>query len=609
MKKRRRAPTATLVVHGHFYQPPRESPWLGAVPREPSAAPFHDWNERILEECYRPFASAGLFSRVSFDAGPTWLRDLERRAPRVYAAALEGDRLSRQRLGFGNALAHPPVHAILPLLTSREKRIEVRSGVREFERRFLRRPEGFWLPECAVDAGTLAALAEEGISFVVLSPSQVAAVRERLGGPWRTTGEVDPTVPYRVSLGAGREIAAFVYDGELAAALAFGGLATSAERFAGALLAALHDARGPIVHLATDGETYGHHAKGGVEGLLAALRAVRKARFAVGNYASVLAEVRPLGEIHLREPSSWSCAHGVGRWERACGCSVVPGAPTEWRAPLREAIDGAKRALDALFEREGAELLRDPWEALAEADLPFPDRETASAYFAANARVPPDERVLSRTLLLLEMERQARLSKTSCAWFFDDLAGIEPVQVLRHAARALEIARGLGLPGEAARAFEETLSRARAHAGEDGLSLLRSRVLPGAAGASHVATYAAAAALARSSPADDPHPDFRARVLERETPAEGRVLLRVQIEDVRTLETSEWTAAGIEPREGGRLAGAVPFDEGRHGATRASLARPGDNPRDLPLASASSLPPPLGEALAAPAPAAAPSHA
>ncbi len=590
--------SATLVVHGHFYQPPRESPWFGGVPREPSAAPAHDWNERILEECYRPFASAGLFSRVSFDAGPTWLRDLERRAPRVYAAILEGDRTSRQRLGYGNALAHPPVHAILPLLSPREKRIEVRGGIRDFERRFLRGPEGFWLPECAVDADTLAALHEEGISFVVLGPQQVEAVRERLGGPWRAGPGVDPTVPYRVSLGAGREITAFVYDGELAASLAFGGLATSAERFSGALLSALHESRGALVHLATDGETYGHHSKGGIEGLAAALRAVKKARFSIGNYASVLAEVRPLAEIAVRDPSSWSCAHGVGRWKGPCGCSMVPGASTDWRAPLREAIDDLKRALDDLFERKGGEFLRDPWQALIEASLPSAGQESIPSFLDSHGMPALDEPGARTALRLLEMARQARLSKTSCGWFFDDLGGIEPVQVLRHAARGLEIARGLGLPEEVARRFEETLARARTHAGEDGASLLRSRVLSEAGGASHVAAYTAASRLARLPGSADPHPDLRASVLGEDRPGGGRFLLRVAVEDARTLERSEWTAAAVKSGDAGLLAGAVAFDAARHEGIREALRQKTEGPADLPLAPASSLPPPLGESFA-----------
>ncbi|MCA1791738.1 MAG: hypothetical protein LC667_18365, partial [Thioalkalivibrio sp.] len=249
----------SVVVHGHFYQPPREIPWTDQVPREASAAPYHDWNERVLAECYRPVTEARVLDGqgrirdvmntlewMSWDAGPTLLRWLAREAPATYGAFLEADARSLARTGFGNALAAPYHHVILPLASRRDKVTEVRWGIADFRRRFGRDPEGMWLPETAVDLETLEVLAEEGILFTVLAPQQVET--PPAGG-----------LPGRVSLSGGRSIAVFVYDGPLSHGVAFGSLLGDAEAWIREVTARSAQQGTRLVSLATDGETFGHH--------------------------------------------------------------------------------------------------------------------------------------------------------------------------------------------------------------------------------------------------------------------------------------------------------------------------------------------------------------
>ncbi len=410
----------SVVIHGHFYQPPRENPWTGALDAEPSAAPDHDWNTRITRECYAPLASVPLgrgddpprinaYNFLSFDVGPTLLEWLERESPATYDAMLQGDRLSRGRLGHGNAIAMPYHHVILPLSSRRDKRTEVRWGITDFRRRFGRVPAGMWLPETAVDHETLDVLAGEGIAFTVVAPHQVARPpASGRAGLVRTSG--------------GRSIALFVYDGAISHDVAFGPLVKDSEEWERRLLAA----PGNVVSVATDGETYGHHHKFGDLALGALLQRIGARRnIRVENFASALQAWPATEEIELVSPSSWSCAHGLERWRADCGCRMTPGPSTQqrWRAPLRTAIDWLAHESGALLERAGAGRGRDPW-ALLE---------------AAGARGPVagGDPELAR---LMDMERYAMRALTSCGWFFDDFGGLEGRQVLRYAARAIGLA-------------------------------------------------------------------------------------------------------------------------------------------------------------------------
>lgn len=397
---------------------------------QPSAAPYHDWNERIEAECYRPVTRCSVIreagskrivnalSWMSFNFGPTLMVWLETEAPGTYEAILAADRESAARLdGHGNALAMPYHHPILPLSTDRDRRTEVRWGVADFRRRFGREPEGMWLPETAVDSATLDVLAEEGIRFTVLAPHQVDPVpSDGLPGLYVTPG--------------GHEIALFVYDGALSHGVAFGDLLEDGVAWANLMIG---DEDAPKLRsMATDGETFGHHHKFGEMGLASAVVEVQAhPRVRLENYASFLAREGVSHEVRLVEPSAWSCAHGVERWRADCGCRADSSSETSqaWRGPLRSALEWLADGLHEVFEREGAGHFDDPW----------------AARDAYGAVVGTGHAPRGRRGALLEMERNALRLFTSCAWFFDDVGGLEPRQVLSYAARAIELAGADGL--------------------------------------------------------------------------------------------------------------------------------------------------------------------
>lgn len=440
-------PKRSIVLHGHFYQPPREDPWTDEVPVQPSAAPYHDWNQRIERECYGPIVTSRVqadrggpelvvnaLEWMSFDFGPTLLVWLERHAPDTYRAILEADRRSVARLGHGNALAMPYHHPILPLSTPRDRVTEVRWAIADFRRRFDREPEGMWLPETAVDDATLDVLAAEGIRFTVVAPHQV--------DPAPADG-----APVRHVTASGREIALFVYDGALSHGVAFGELLSDGVAWAEQMTAG--DASAALRSVATDGETFGHHHVFAEMALAKAIVELRDREGArLESYASFLAREGAHHEASLVAPSAWSCAHGVDRWRLDCGCRVDTTAQTSqaWRAPLRSALEWLAAGLHDVYEREAGALFASPWQVRdAYGSVVGSLDPDAGARFVAEllgteAPAPARERALG----LLEMEKNALRLFTSCAWFFDDVGGLEPTQVLLYAARALEQAGPVG---------------------------------------------------------------------------------------------------------------------------------------------------------------------
>lgn len=455
----------SVIVHGHFYQPPREIPWTDKVPREVSAAPYHDWNERILAECYRPVTEARVLDDrghirdvmntlewMSWDAGPTLLRWLAREAPATYAAFLEADARSLARTGFGNAMASPYHHVILPLASRRDKVTEVRWGIADFRRRFGRDPEGMWLPETAVDLETLEVLAEEGITFTVLAPQQV---------------EVSPAggLPGRVSLGGGRSIAVFVYDGPLSHGVAFGSLLGDAEAWIREVTARSAEPGTRLVSLATDGETFGHHHPWSDLALAATLSGLELGPgVRLESYAAFLDRNPPEEEVVLVEPSSWSCVHGVERWRGDCGCKAAPHETSQqaWRAVLRDALDELAEAVHTLYAEEAASYFDDPWAVRDAYGTTLESGPAARrAFVEARAARALSEADTSRAVELLEAERDALRMFTSCGWFFDDIAGLEPLQVLRYAAHALDMLGEAGGPLEAR--LRDRLAEARSN--------------------------------------------------------------------------------------------------------------------------------------------------
>jgi alpha-amylase/alpha-mannosidase (GH57 family) len=485
-----------IVIHGHFYQPPRENPWLEAVEVQDSAAPHHDWNVRVTEQCYAPNTAArrvdganrvtdivNNFERISFNVGPTLHGWLARHRPDVSAAILDADRASRQTRGHGNALAQVFNHMILPLATRRDKVTQVRWGLEDFRRRFGREPEGMWLPETAVDGESLEVLAEAGLRFTILAPHQAHRVRPP-GGDWLEVGEgVDPRRPYRWRGPRDLSLALFFYDGPISRDVAFGNLLERGEHLADRLRAGFAEDDGPqLVHCATDGESYGHHRLFGDMALAAATeRLDADPAVTLTNYAAFLAAHPPAWEADIREATSWSCAHGVERWRADCGCRTRADWHQRWRAPLREALDWLRDQADAFYEARASAYLKDPWAARdGYAEVLF-DRspERLEAFLAAHQRAPLDAAARVDVRRLLELQKNRLLMYTSCGWFFDEISALEPVQVLRYAAMALQHLVALG--GERLEsAFVQRLAAAPSNVAElgDGARVYRRLIVP-----------------------------------------------------------------------------------------------------------------------------------
>jgi alpha-amylase/alpha-mannosidase (GH57 family) len=460
------APERFICIHGHFYQPPRENPWLEEVEVQDSARPYHDWNARVTAECYAPNSASRVldanqritaitnnYARISFNVGPTLMAWMERADPEVYARIVDADRESRAHHGgHGNAIAQVYNHMILPLATRRDKETQVAWGIADFRHRFSREPEGMWLPETAVDTETLEVLAAHGILFTILAPHQAARIRPLAGGDWTDVqgAKVDPRRAYLCRLPSGGTITLFFYDGPIARAVAFEGLLNSGETFADRLAQGIAaDREEPqLVHIATDGESYGHHHRFGEMALAYALRlAEERGQARLTNYGEYLAHHPPEYEVQIAEPTSWSCTHGIERWRANCGCRAGhPGWNQEWRGPLRTALDWLRDRLAPVFERQGGRYLRDPWPARdAYIDVVLARTPEATEAFLAVHGLPDldaDGRV--EALRLLEMQRHAMLMYTSCGWFFDELSGIETVQVIKYAARAVQLAGHFG---------------------------------------------------------------------------------------------------------------------------------------------------------------------
>lgn len=476
-----------IAVHGHFYQPPRDNPWTGEIDVQPSAAPSHDWNERVHLECYRPNAFASIpadnelgertvnnFERMSFNIGPTLLDWMEKADPETYARILEADRASAERLGHGNAMAQAYHHTILPLAPLRDVRTQIRWGLRDFELRYERPARGMWLAETAANHDVLEALIEEGVAFTVLAPGQASSWRDP-DGEWQECSEtgIDSRVPYRYLHrdGSGRSIALFFYDGEISKAIAFEKAARSSSHFLN-LFEARESEDHHLIHAATDGETYGHHAPYTELGLAYALFIEAPERgIEVTNYAAHLDRSPPEREARLvpGEGSSWSCTHGVGRWIRDCGCHTggEPGWNQRWRGPLRRGLDVMRRGADEVYDRLGSALFRDPWGARDRyVDVVIGRREMAD-FLASEAAGPAASGNVQKMEALLELQKNAMSMYTSCGWFFNDVAGIETIQILRYASRAVDLMESLGQPTPEAR-FVALLGQARSNDPKNG---------------------------------------------------------------------------------------------------------------------------------------------
>ncbi len=452
-----------VCIHGHFYQPPRENAWLEQIELQDEAYPYHDWNERITAECYAPNAVSRIldregfitrvtnnYARISFDFGPTLLVWLEKYAPDVYQAVLDADRESKGRFsGHGSALAQAYNHMIMPLANRHDKYTQVRWGIRDFERRFGRRPEGMWLPETAVDLESLDIMAELGIQFTILAPRQASRVRKIRGEAWEDVsgGHIDSTMAYTLNTPSGRKLSIFFYDDPISRAVAFEGLLSDGETFAHRLTDAFskeHDGS-QFVNIATDGETYGHHHRFGDMALAFALHHIESNNLAqITNYGGFLEKHPPTHEVEIFENTSWSCVHGIERWRSDCGCNTGahPKWNQAWRAPLRQAMDWLRDAVAPQYEEKARQFVKDPWVARDDYINVILDRtpENVQKFLSQHAtrELSDSERVA--LIKLLELQRHAMLMYTSCGWFFDELSSIGTVQVIQYAGRVVQLA-------------------------------------------------------------------------------------------------------------------------------------------------------------------------
>jgi alpha-amylase/alpha-mannosidase (GH57 family) len=531
-----------ICVHAHFYQPPRENPWLETVEIQPSASPFHDWNDRITSECYAPNGASRIlnaeneiiriinnYSRISFNFGPTLLSWLQSNTPRVYRAILDADAASQHRFsGHGSAMAQAYNHIILPLANRRDKITQVRWGIEDFKSRFQRDPEGMWLPETAVDIESLDIMAEHGLKFVVLAPHQCKRILPIIAegsapasfSKWTVTpgDAVTTTRAYRVRLPSGRSIAAFFYDGGRSRAIAFEGLLNSGEAFYNRLASGFsgNSQEAQLVHVATDGESYGHHHRYGDMALAWMLQHIEQVEgIELTNYGEFLEKFPPTWEAEIEENTSWSCAHGVERWRSNCGCNTHPGWSQQWRAPLRQSLDWLRDSVDAFAHRAANSLGFDLDRArngyikiVLERDCAnhcdhLPSVDEFLAEFIPQARTP-ETRIAA--LKLMELQRHALLMFTSCGWFFDEISGIETVQIIAYASRVLQLAAELFGPNaaELEDEFIQRLTEAKSNLPEigNGGAVYRKFVQPQKIGLKQVAAHYAISSVFTAYPDD-----------------------------------------------------------------------------------------------------------
>ena len=482
-----------LTIHGHFYQPPRENPWLEAIELQDSALPFHDWNERINKECYNPNSVSKIvdsrnrildivnnYEHISFNFGPTLLSWMEQFAPLTYERIIKADIESiAEHDGHGNAMAQVYNHIIMPLANENDKITQVKWGIKDFEYRFGRKPEGMWLAETAVDDDTLRVLEENGIKFTLLSPYQALKIRKEDDKDWTDVswGNIDPARSYRyyIKSAPGKFIDLFFYDGAISRSVAFDELLKDGNKFAKRLRDGVSDCRDypQLIHIATDGESYGHHTKFGDMALAYVLQIKAKEEgFTITNYGEYLENCRSDYEVDIKQASSWSCFHGVGRWKEDCGCSTGghPGWNQKWRKPLRDALDYLRDELAKLFETEGPKYFsKNCWDVRNNYIDVILDRSSLSVNKFHKENFLPDlsDEDKVKAMELLEIQRQAQLMYTSCGWFFSEISGIETVQIMKYAARAMQLAAVFTKKDFETR-FTEILSEAKSNITEYG---------------------------------------------------------------------------------------------------------------------------------------------
>lgn len=510
-----------ICIHGHFYQPPRENAWLEVVEMQDSAAPFHDWNERINYECYAPNTAARIedtegriikilnnYTKISFNFGPTLLSWMEKADPETYQAILHADEQSKKNFnGHGSAMAQAYNHMILPLSNERDRETQVIWGVKDFEHRFKRKPEGMWLPETAVDTDSLEVLAAHGIRFTVLSPRQAKSIRKMGEENWHGVNEhtIDTRRAYKCNLPSGKSIVIFYYHGDNSQGVAFKGYLNNGKYFASSLLDAFDDnEEAQLVHIATDGESYGHHHRYGEMALADCINHIEEKNMAtIINYGAYLDLFPPEYETEIHDNSSWSCVHGVERWKSNCGCNSGghPFWNQDWRAPLRMTLDWLRDTINPVFEQRTAGLLKNPWKARDAFIDVILDRseKNVEAFIKKHSKrkLSADEKTY--VLRWMEMQRNAMLMYTSCGWFFDEVSGIETNQIMQYANRVIYYARqvaDMDLHDD----FIERLKSIPSNVYENGFGSYEEHVMPARVDLTRVGMHYAASSLFEEYP-------------------------------------------------------------------------------------------------------------
>jgi alpha-amylase/alpha-mannosidase (GH57 family) len=552
-----------VCVHGHFYQPPRENPWLEAIELQDSAYPYHDWNERITAECYGPNAHSRVldadgrigkiqsnYARMSFNIGPTLLKWLQDEQPEVYLAIIDSDRESITRFsGHGSAMGQAYSHMILPLANSRDKYTQVSWGIADFEKRFSRRPEGMWLPETAVDLESLDIMAGLGIRFTILEPGQAKRIKGQTSRGWTDVGggNIDPSRAYFVRLPSGRRMNLFFYDAPISRSIAFEGVLDNGETFANRLIGGFSDQRHwpQLVHVATDGESYGHHHRFGDMALGYALDYIEGIdAAALTNYSEYLERAPAEWEVEINENTSWSCAHGIERWRSNCGDSsgTHPGWNQEWRAPLRQGMDWLRDAVAPIYEKHASVLFRDPWEARNDyiSVILNRDEDNIAEFFARHGTSKLVAGQRTQALDLLELQRHAMLMFASDGWFFDDISGIETTQVLQYAGRVIQLAQKL-FGDELEEGYLNVLGQAKSNIPEqgDGRAVYGRYVRAATVDLSKVAAHYAVSSLFEEYPDDTPIYCYRVHADDYERQTEGIAQMAVGRAAVTSAITGE----------------------------------------------------------------------
>ncbi len=511
-----------ICIHGHFYQPPRENAWLEVVEMQDTAAPYHDWNERINSECYAPNTAARIedhekniikiinnYTKINFNFGPTLLSWMEKAAPETYQSILESDKISQRNFnGHGSAIAQAYNHIISPLADPKDKETQIIWGIEDFKHRFKRMPEGMWLAETAVDEESLELMAKHGIKYTILAPRQAKAFRKSGEKTWHPVDEhsIDTRRPYYYLTPSGKKIALFFYNGNNSRGVAFDGYLNNGKHFAQNLLNSFdpHDAAPQLVHIATDGESYGHHHRHGEMALADCINHIEENQQAqIINYGAYLELFPPEYEALIHDNSSWSCVHGIERWRSDCGCNSggYPHWNQAWRAPLRETLDWLRDTIRPEFEKRAGLYFDDPWAVRNAYIRVILDRseENIDEFIQQHSKRKVKDQEKTNLLRCLEMQRNAMLMYTSCGWFFDEISGLETNQILQYANRAIYYARqisGLDLH----KTFIKKLKEIPSNVYENGAGSYEEHVAPARVDLVRVGMHYAASSLFEEYP-------------------------------------------------------------------------------------------------------------